>query len=70
LTFGFGGPGGLLIAVSLAELVGYPYLSDDGTTYQIDGEDVCNVGILSSQDNEPNANNPGRYVPALGGCGV
>jgi yapsin 1/2 len=30
-------------------------LLDDGITYQIDGEDVCVFGILSSEDNDANA---------------
>lgn len=50
LTFGFGGVGGPLITVSLAELVGYPYLLDNGTTFQVDREDACVFGIMSTDE--------------------
>jgi hypothetical protein len=51
LTFGFGGPGGPLINVSLSEFVSDPYVLDDGSVYTVDGAPVCMFGLMAGGDN-------------------
>ena len=51
LTFGFGGPGGPLINVSLSEFVSDPYMLDDGSLYTVNGELICQFGIMAGGDN-------------------
>jgi hypothetical protein len=51
LTFGFGGPGGPLINVSLSEFVSDPYVLEDGSIYTVAGEPICVFGIMAGGDN-------------------
>ena len=51
LTFGFGGQGGPVITVALSEFVSDPYTLDDGSIFQLNGQDVCMFGIMAGGDN-------------------